>query len=99
MTYVVRIRPKAERDVEDAHAWYEQQQPGLGGRFVAELDSIFARLEEAPLLYAQVHRGVRRAVLRRFPVGVFYLVARAEVRILAVVHLARDPTVWQSRDV
>jgi plasmid stabilization system protein ParE len=99
VTYLVRIRPEAERDVEAACAWYEQQQAGLGVRLVADLDATYERLQQSPLIYAQIYRGVRRALLRHFPVGVFYLVERAEVRVLAVVHLARDPLVWQSRDV
>ena len=99
MTYLVRIRPQAERDVEMACAWYERQQAGLGERLVSDLDDVYERLQQSPLMYAQVHRGVRRALLRHFPVGVFYLVEKLEVRVLAVIHLARDPRVWQSRDV
>jgi plasmid stabilization system protein ParE len=99
VTYVVRIRPTAERDAEAVCAWYERQQAGLGERLVTDLDAVYERLRQSPLMYAQIYRGVRRALLRHFPVGVFYLVKESEVRVLAVIHLARDPSVWQSRDV
>ena len=42
-------------------------------------------------------RGIRRAIVRRFPYGVFYLVADTEIRVIAVVDMARNPSVWQGR--
>jgi hypothetical protein len=44
-----------------------------------------------------LYRGLRRVRVRRFPVGVFYLVTPAEIRIVAVAHAARSPRVWRSR--
>jgi len=97
MGYVVRIRPEAERDVRKAFSWYEDQRIGLGRELVAELDSVYGRLAENPYLYADIKKGVRRAVVRRFPYGVFYLVAEGEVRVLAVIDMARNPAVWERR--
>ncbi len=34
MSYLVRIRPEAERDVRDAVSWYEEQRPGLGSELI-----------------------------------------------------------------
>ena len=97
MRYEVRIRPEAERDVRKAFSWYESQRHGLGRELVAELDTIYERLSENPYLYADIHSGVRRAVVRRFPYAVFYLVAETEVRVLAVIDMARNPAVWERR--
>ena len=97
MTRSVRVRPEAERDVESAFAWYEEQRAGLGREFLHELDVVYERIAKFPFLYAELYRGLRRARVRRFPVGVFYLVTPAEVRIVAVVHAARSPNVWRSR--
>lgn len=56
------------------------------------------RLEQAPLLYAEVIPRVRRALLPRFPYGLFYVVRGDLVNILAVLHDARKPSRWpQSR--
>lgn len=79
MTYVVRIRPEAERDVRTAFAWYEDQRSGLGRKLVGELNAVFERLSENPFLYADIRGGIRRAIVRRFPYGVFYLVSDSEV--------------------
>ena len=97
MTRSVRVRPQAEREVEAAFAWYEEQRAGLGREFLRELDVVYERLAKFPLIYADVYRGLRRTHLRRFPIGVFYLVTEAEIRVVAVVHLARNPKVWRDR--
>ena len=97
MTFLVRIRPLAQRDVRRAFSWYEQQQPGLGRDFVGELDAVYERLTDNPYAYQDIFHGVRRAVLRRFPYGAFYLVADNEVRVLAVMDMSRDPEIWRRR--
>jgi plasmid stabilization system protein ParE len=97
MSYRVRIRPEAERDVRKAVSWYEEQRSGLGKELVLELDSVYERLAENPHLYANIHRGIRRAIVRRFPYGVFYLESAREVRVIAVVDMARNPSIWQGR--
>jgi plasmid stabilization system protein ParE len=52
------------------------------------------RLEQAPLLYAEIIPGIRRALLPRFPFGLFYVVRGNLVYILAVLHDARNPNRW-----
>jgi hypothetical protein len=34
MTWEVLLRPRAEADLKEARAWYEERQPGLGEQFV-----------------------------------------------------------------
>ena len=97
MNYPIRIRPQAGRDVEKAFSWYEGQRPGLGREFVSELDKVLLRLSKNPYMYREIHRGVRRAITRRFPIAVFYVATDTEVRVLAVVDMARDVSVWQKR--
>ncbi len=97
MSHLVRIRPEAERDVRNAVSWYEEQRSGLGRELILELDAVYERLAESPHRYADIRRGIRRAIVRRFPYGVFYLVTDTEVRVIAVVDMARNPSVWQDR--
>ena len=97
MVYKVRIRPRAERDTRRAFAWYEKRRPGLGRELAQELDAIYQRLAENPYIYADIHRGLRRAVTGRFPYGVFYLVADNEVRVLSVIDMSRDLSAWKRR--
>ena len=66
MTRSVRVRPEAERDVETAFAWYEEQRAGLGRELLRELDLAYKRIAKFPFLYAEVYRGLRRVRARRF---------------------------------
>ena len=72
MTPRFRFRPAAVEDLREARDWYEAQRPGLGdelGEIVARtLDLIAAQPEAFP----EVVPGVRRAVIARFPYGIFY---------------------------
>ena len=38
MSYRLKIRLAAEADVAEAAQWYDQRQPGLGEKFVREVD-------------------------------------------------------------
>ena len=98
MGYKFRVRPRAEHDTRRAFSWYEKQRPGLGRELALELDSIYERLAENPYLYADIHRGIRRAITRRFPYGVFYLIVESEVRVLSVADMSRNPSVWRRRN-
>ena len=78
----------------EAHDWYELRSPGLGEEFLVATELQLKRLEQAPLLYAEVITGVRRALLPRFPYGVFYAVRSDLVHVLGVIHNARNPRRW-----
>ena len=91
MTFRVRIRASARDDILEAFDWYEDQLPGLGDQFVVELDRVISRLSTDPRIYQSVHKEVRRALTRRFPYGIYYLVDQDRVNVLRVLHLARNP--------
>jgi toxin ParE1/3/4 len=78
----------------EAYEWYESRSPGLGEEFIAAIDLQLKRLEQAPLLYAETIPGVRRALLPRFPYGVFYATRKDLIHVLAVIHNACDPRRW-----
>lgn len=50
----------------------------------------------SPLAYQIVEGEVRRALLRRFPFSVYYVVEGTDVIILAVLHFRQHPDVWNS---
>ena len=97
MTPHVVIRPEAEADLAEAFAWYEERRPGLGDRFLLSVEAVLAAIERYPESFPVVYAQVRRALLRRFPYGVFYTVKESAVVVLAVFHCAREPRRWQER--
>lgn len=92
MAYRLKFSARALREIGEAQEWYESQSPGLGEEFIAAMELQLKRLEQAPLLYAEVIPGVRRALLPRFPYGLFYAVRNDLLHVLAVLHDARNPS-------
>ena len=97
MSRVFLVRPEAEADLAAAKQWYDEQREFLGDEFVAAVDETFATIQRLPGGGSEVIPGVRRALVRRFPYGVFYKVADDHLAIIAVYHLKRDPKGWQLR--
>jgi plasmid stabilization system protein ParE len=93
---VVRGR-EAERDIEAATFWYEQQREGLGVEFVLELDAVLERVAAGPWQFPEIEPRVHRALLGRFPYAVYFLIEEDSVGVFAVLHQSRDPGVWRGR--
>lgn len=91
------FRPAAAADVEDAYRWYEAQQPGLGEEFLAAVRAILESMVANPERVPVVHRQTRRALLRRFPYGLYYRIVDDQIVVLACMHGRRNPRRWQSR--
>jgi plasmid stabilization system protein ParE len=82
------IEPQACLDIEEAARWYESQLVGLGVEFVLEVDFAIKRVKKNPKLYLESYRPSRRALLRRFPYAMYYVINDIEIHILAVLHQA-----------
>lgn len=91
------FRPEAQAELAEAHDWYERQRPGLGAAFSAAVDAALASIIERPLAYPRVRGEMRRAILRRFPYGVFFRLIDDEIVVLGIVHGRRHPPTWKSR--
>jgi plasmid stabilization system protein ParE len=91
------VRPLAEADLETAARWYDEEQPGLAGRFLNDVDRSFVRLRERPLQFPVVAGEVRRALMHAFPYAIYFRVSNEIVVVLAVLHLRRNPRIWQAR--
>ncbi len=94
MAFRLKFSARALREIGEARTWYETQSSGLGEEFVAAIALQLKRLEQAPLLYAEVIPKVHRALLPRFPYGLFYVVRQDLIYVLAVLHDARNPSQW-----
>ena len=87
----------AQDELRDARDWYERQGPGMGRRFVEAVGVVLEHIRENPRQFPVVHGELRRALVRRFPYGVFFLDQPAVIRVVAVVHLHRHPATWRRR--
>ena len=86
------VTSEAEADILDGFQSYEGKQPGLGSRFLDEIEQALNRIALNPYLYQEVEAEIRRAVVHTFPYLVFYIFDEDAVHVLAVIHGAQDPT-------
>jgi plasmid stabilization system protein ParE len=93
----VRLRPEAEDDLAEAAAWYEDQRQGLGQEFLDHVLSTVESIIERPKMYPTVHRNTRRALIHRFPFGIYYRIEKELIVVVGVMHGRRDPHVWKER--
>jgi len=97
MTYHLIIRPEAETELAEAFDWYERRVPGLGVDFLTAVDMVVDSILSSPLHHPVVYKSVRRALMRRFPYQILFLVEADVIIVIAVFHGARDPKRWQDR--
>ena len=97
MAYRLTVSARAIREIGEAYEWYEDQVPGLGTELLAALAAQFGIIAQSPRLYPETQRGVHRALLSRFPYGVFYATKADIVSVLGVVHTSRHPRRWPRR--
>ena len=97
MTYKVIVRPEAAREIQEAFDWYEGCSEGLGLQFLRVADACLSSVQRNPTAYQVVHEQVRRALLRKFPYAIFYLIREDTIVVLACFHVKRSPADWQRR--
>ncbi len=89
------VTPDAHADVLQAAEHYNAQRPNLGLDFLDEFEHATSLIRETPLLATLIDPPIRRALLKRFPYGVFYTPGTLDEPdvIVAVVDLRQEPDV------
>jgi len=85
------LRRVAEKEFDDSIAWYESECGGLGQKFRATIEQYFQRIADNPEWFPEVRGEVRRAVVRRFPFVIHFLIEKERIVILSVFHTSREP--------
>ena len=97
MKLPIGYRRVARTEYDQAAVWYEGEQQGLGDDFVAEIQCNLDVIAEHPTRFPLVGRGIRQAILIRFPYSIFYRIRTDWIIVVAVFHHSRNPVDWQSR--
>lgn len=99
MILTLVVRPEVDGDLLEAEKWYDQQEPGLGQKFLRDVVETIDRLLQNPFLYYVRHgqRQVRWVYTRRFPYRVIFRVTGNTVIVYAVIHGARQDSNWKTR--
>jgi plasmid stabilization system protein ParE len=97
VSYRLLLRPAALAELQEACSWHEKQQPELGLEFMTAVERKLAQIESNPWQFPTVRNATKRAIVMRFPYGIFYVPDADKISVLAVMHHARMPLRWQRR--
>lgn len=97
MSLPLEFHRSVRDEIQTAYRWYESHRADLGRDFMDELDRVLRQIAESPERYGFSESDIREGAMSRFPHAVFYRVLDDRIRVLAVFHTSRDPSVWRSR--
>jgi plasmid stabilization system protein ParE len=93
----VRFLTVAQREVNDAVLWYEEQAEGLSHDFLDQLDRAVRLIKRYPLIATQIEPDIRRFLFARFPYSLIYGIDDDTIVVIAVAHQHRQPRYWADR--
>ena len=91
------IKPFAELDAIDVSKWYNDKRDGLGNEFLLALDAKINEIQRNSNHHRTIYKKIRRALTDRFPYGVFYIIEKNTIYVLAIIHSSRNPNIWKKR--
>jgi toxin ParE1/3/4 len=92
-----RVDPVARKELNDAAAFDERENPGLTNRLVDEFLRVVRLLIDNPELGIRIGNNRRVITLKRFPFRLVYAVENSVIRIIAIAHQKRRPDYWRGR--
>ena len=90
----VRFLTPASDELVQAIQYYEDQRIGLGREFLLEVEQVVDLIISFPSSWPIYTGNIRRALVKRFPFGLFYRVNQKEIVVAAVMDLRRDPDTY-----
>ncbi len=93
MSYTLEFTKQYHRDLAAVEAYYEKEQPGLGDRFLDDVDEALDKLETHPAAFARVRYAParRRIILGKFPYILYFRVIGRKVRVNRCYSTHRKP--------
>ena len=88
----VEYHPLTTSDLNNAVAYFNRQQPGLGDELRIAVYESIDRLRASPAQFSVISKDIRRCLVHRFPYAVLFRVTNADtVRVLVIRHHRRRP--------
>jgi plasmid stabilization system protein ParE len=97
LTYEVIVRREAQTEIQEAFDYYEDKNEGLGFDFIRSLDASLQSVKRNPFSYQTIYKRSRRALLRKFPYALFYVVEQNRIIVIACFNQRRRPIEWHRR--
>jgi len=94
----LRFRPEVAADVREAYQWYDERSGTAATGYLDQLEALFERIRANPVQFPVVYREIRRALARRYPYAVYFVLDSDAAVVLGVLHQAVHPRAWQDRE-
>ncbi|KGO86438.1 plasmid stabilization system [Flavobacterium rivuli WB 3.3-2 = DSM 21788] len=91
MAFDLEIRDAANLEIINAYLYYEEQQLGLGDRFINILERHFEKISIHPEHYQIKRKPYREAVLSKFPFVIIYQFTNSKIVVFSVFNTHQNP--------
>ena len=88
----IRIEAPARNDLFQGYEFYEENEEGLGEYFLSSLYSDIESLRIFGGMHRKEYKSLHRALSRKFPFAIFYVVREGEVVVKAVLDCRINPS-------
>lgn len=91
--YLLGYTPASLQDIGEAVNYYNQQQRGLGNKFISDIKRTTTAIRRTPLFASVKYDNVRCAGLQKFPFSIHYTINKLNltVTIIAIFNTRREP--------
>lgn len=97
MTRRIVLKPEAKRDILEAEEYLRREGFDAVRRFRERVAAALRRVRDRPFSFSVIWRDVRRAQVRPFKHGVFFVIVDDQCTVLGIIDLRRDPRTWRQR--
>jgi hypothetical protein len=93
----IRFVTATLKELDEAFEYYEYQLPGLGSRFINEVNEAVKRIIFMPKAWTRIGKWTRRCLITGFPYALFYVCENSEVVVTALANLHRNPDHYRDK--
>jgi toxin ParE2 len=89
--------PPADKELNEAIAYYNDQFSGLGDSFYEEFIDVCRILSIYPRTWRKIGENTHRINFKKFPYLILYVIDDDEILITCIAHHHRNPTYYVER--
>ncbi len=95
----IEILSIALQELNDAYLYYEEQQHGLGDRFIECFEESSKNASGYPYRWKKISMSTHRIIVKTFPYLILYVPEENRITITCIAHSRRNPKYYLSRGI